>query len=376
MPIRIAPTLAQMETYPYLHLEEARRRLVAKGVEVIDFGKGDPNEPTDPMIRAALIEAVPERAPYPVAEGRPEVREAAARWCGSRFGVTVDPGPEIVPTYGSKEAIFSLAQVLVDPRSEKNVVAFGEPAYPVYERGALFAGARVRTLPLVRENDFLPELDSLDDDVAIVWVNYPHNPTGAVATLAFYEELAERAEQHDFVIASDEAYTELWFDEPPASALQVADRSRVIVFQTLSKRSSMTGYRSGFVAAPPEVIAALKAYRPVVGTAPQEFVQRASVVAWADERHVEETRARYAAKRDALMPAIAANGWEVVASEATMYLWVAVPDADAVVNRLLERGILVLPGSFFGPSGESYVRFALVPTLDECKRAATILAEP
>jgi succinyldiaminopimelate transaminase len=375
MPIRIAPTLAQMETYPYLHLEEARRRLVAKGVEVIDFGKGDPNEPTDPMIRAALIEAVPERAPYPLAAGLPELREAAARWCGSRFGVAVDPGQEIVPTYGSKEAIFSLAQVLVDPHSKKNVVAFGEPAYPVYERGALFAGARVRTLPLVRENDFLPELDSLDDDVAIVWVNYPHNPTGAVATLAFYEELAERAEQHDFVIASDEAYTELWFDEPPASALQVADRSRVIVFQTLSKRSSMTGYRSGFVAAPPEVIAALKAYRPVVGTAPQEFVQRASVVAWADERHVEETRARYAAKRDALMPAIAANGWEVVASEATMYLWVAVPDADAVVNRLLERGILVLPGSFFGPSGEGYVRFALVPRLDECKRAATILVE-
>jgi succinyldiaminopimelate transaminase len=375
MPIRIAPTLAQMATYPYLHLEEARRRLVAKGVEVIDFGKGDPNEPTDPMIRAALIEAVPERAPYPLAAGLPELREAAARWCGSRFGVAVDPGQEIVPTYGSKEAIFSLAQVLVDPHSKKNVVAFGEPAYPVYERGALFAGARVRTLPLVRENDFLPELDSFDDDVAIVWVNYPHNPTGAVAQLAFYEELAQCAVQHDFVIASDEAYTELWFDEPPVSALQVADRSRVIVFQTLSKRSSMTGYRSGFVAAPPEVIAALKAYRPVVGTAPQEFVQRASVVAWADERHVEETRARYAAKRDALMPAIAANGWEVVASEATMYLWVAVPDADAVVNRLLERGILVLPGSFFGPSGEGYVRFALVPRLDECKRAATILVE-
>jgi aspartate/methionine/tyrosine aminotransferase len=196
-----------------------------------------------------------------------------------------------------------------------------------------------------------------------------------VAPLAFYEELAERAALHDFVIASDEAYTELWFDEPPVSALQVADRSRVIVFQTLSKRSSMTGYRSGFVAAPPEVIAALKAYRPVVGTAPQEFVQRASVVAWNDERHVEETRARYTAKRDALMPAIAARGWEIVASEATMYLWVAVADADAVVDRLLERGILVLPGSFFGPSGEGYVRFALVPTLDECERAAAILAE-
>ncbi len=135
------------------------------------------------------------------------------------------------------------------------------------------------------------------------------------------------------MIASDEAYSELWFDEPPVSALQVADRSRVIVFQTLSKRSSMTGYRSGFVAAPPEVIAALKAYRPTVGTAPQEFVQRASVVAWNDERHVEETRERYRAKRDVLLPVLERKGWEVVASDATMYLWVAVPDEDAVDGR-------------------------------------------
>jgi succinyldiaminopimelate transaminase len=371
----INPTLADLATYPFVRLEEARRRLVADGVEVIDFGKGDPNEPTDPMIRQALIDAVPERAPYPLAAGLPELREAAARWCGTRFGATVDPDTEIVPTYGAKEAIFSLAQVLVDSHSEKNVVAYCEPAYPVYERGALFAGAQVRTLPLLRENGFLPDLRALDDGVAIVWVNYPHNPTGAAAPLSFYEELTEAAARHDFLIASDEAYTELWFDEPPVSALQVADRSRVIVFQTLSKRSSMTGYRSGFVAAPPDVIAALRAYRPSVGTAPQEFVQRASVVAWGDERHVEETRARYRAKRDVMIPAIEAKGWEIVASTATMYLWVAVPDTDAVVDALLERGLLVSPGSFFGPSGDGYIRFALVPTLDECRRAAAILEE-
>lgn len=373
--MRIAPTLARMATYPFVRLEEARRELVARGVEVIDFGKGDPNEPTDPMIRQALIEALPERAPYPLAAGLPELREAAAGWCARRFGVEIDADTEIVPTYGSKEAIFSLAQVLVDPHAAKRVVAFGEPAYPVYERGALFAGAEVRTLPLVRERGFLPDLDALDEQVAIVWVNYPHNPTGAVAPLSFYEELAARAAELDFVIASDEAYTELWFDEPPPSALQVADRSRVIVFQTLSKRSSMTGYRSGFVAAPAEAVAALKAYRPTVGTAPQEFVQRASVVAWNDERHVEETRARYAAKRDVLLPVLAAKGWEVVASHATMYLWVAAPDSDGLADRLLERGVLVSPGSFFGPSGEGYVRFALVPTLDECRRAAAILEE-
>jgi succinyldiaminopimelate transaminase len=375
MAVRISPTLTGMAAYPFVQLEETRRRLVAQGVEVFDFGKGDPNEPTDPRIRQALVDAVPERAPYPLAAGLPELREAAAGWCGRRFDVDLDPDTEIVPTYGSKEAIFSLAQVLVDPESDKRVVAFGEPAYPVYERGALFAGAEVRTLPLLRENGFLPDLDALDDRTAIVWVNYPHNPTGTVAPLSFYEELAELADRLDFVIASDEAYSELWFDAPPPSALQVADRSRVIVFQTLSKRSSMTGYRSGFVAAPVEVIAALKAYRPTVGTAPQEFVQRASVVAWDDEQHVEETRARYAAKRDVLLPVLADLGWEVVASDATMYLWVAVPDSKTLVERLLERGVLVSPGSFFGPSGEGYVRFALVPPLAECERAAAILGE-
>lgn len=364
----INPVLAEMAVYPFTRLEEERRRLEAAGIEVIDFGKGDPNEPTDPIIRRALVDALPERAPYPLAQGLPELREAAAGWLERRFGVAVDPEREIVPSYGSKEAIFSLAQVL---RTGDRVVAFGEPAYPVYERGALFAGAQVRTLPLRRENGFLPDLGELDDDVALVWVNYPHNPTGAVAPREFYDELAEAAERHDFVVGSDEAYTELWFDEPPPSALQAADRSRVVVFQTLSKRSSMTGYRSGFVTGPPEIVAALKAYRPTVGTAPQEFVQRASVVAWDDERHVEETRARYRAKRDVLIPAIERRGWEIVASDATMYLWVIGPDSGA----LLERGIIVSPGEMFGPSGEGYVRFALVPTLEECERAAEILGE-
>jgi succinyldiaminopimelate transaminase len=364
----INPVLADMAVYPFTRLEEERRRLLAAGIEVIDFGKGDPNEPTDPMIRQALVEALPERAPYPLAQGLPELREAAAGWLERRFAVAVDPEREIVPTYGSKEAIFSLAQVL---QTGGRVVAFGEPAYPVYERGALFAGAAVQTLPLRRENGFLPDLEELGDDVALVWVNYPHNPTGAVAPREFYDELAEAAERHDFVVGSDEAYTELWFDQPPPSALQTADRSRLVVFQTLSKRSSMTGYRSGFVAGPPEIVAALKAYRPTVGTAPQEFVQRASVVAWDDERHVEETRARYRAKREVLIPALESRGWEIVASEATMYLWVVGPDPAT----LLERGVIVSPGEMFGPSGAGYVRFALVPTLEECERAAEILRE-
>src|SRR5918911_328555 len=148
-----------MAAYPFTRLEEERRRLLAAGIDVIDFGKGDPNEPTDSMIRQALVDAVPERAPYPLAQGLPELREATVGWLERRFGVAVDPDREIVPTYGSKEAIFSLAEVL---GTDGRVVAFGEPAYPVYERGALFAGARVQTLPLSRERRFLPDLSDLD----------------------------------------------------------------------------------------------------------------------------------------------------------------------------------------------------------------------
>jgi succinyldiaminopimelate transaminase len=375
--VRISPTLTDMATYPFVRLEEERRRLEADGVPVIDFGKGDPNEPTDPRIRQALVENLTERSSYPLAQGLPELRAAVARWCSRRFGVALDPDTEIVPTLGSKEAIFSLAQVLVDPHSEKRLVVYTEPGYPVYERGALFAGAEPLALPLRAENDFLPDLEAVDEETwrrtAILWVNYPNNPTGATASLDFYERAVELAARWDFALASDEAYSELWFDEPPVSALQVRDRRQVVVFQTLSKRSSMTGYRSGFVAAAPEVIAALKAFRPTVGTAPQEFVQRASVVAWDDEEHVSRARDTYARKREILLGPLTRHDYTIAGSRAGMYLWVETD--GGLVPRLLERGVVVSPGEFFGPSGAGYVRFALVPTEEECARAAEILEE-
>ncbi len=378
--MRISPALAGMATYPFVRLEEARRRLEAEGVRAIDFGKGDPNEPTDPLIRQALVDNLAEQSSYPLAQGLPELRNAVAAWCGARFGVELDPDREIVPTFGSKEAIFSFAEVVVDRESEKRLVVYGEPAYPVYERGAVFAGAQPYAVPLLAENRFLPDLDAIPLDVwpriAIFWVNYPNNPTGATAPLELYKRLAALAVEHDFALASDEAYSELWFGEPPVSALQVPDRRNVVVFNTLSKRSSMTGYRSGFVAAAPDLIAALKAYRPTVGTAPQEFVQRASVVAWSDEDHVERTRAAYRRKRELLLPVLKRKGYRVVASDATMYLWVEVDEpSEEAATRLLEHGIVVSPGTFFGPSGEGYIRFALVPTEEECRRAAEILEE-
>jgi succinyldiaminopimelate transaminase len=378
--VQLSPVLTATGTYPFVRLEEAKRRLAAEGVELIDFGKGDPREETDPLIRRALVEGVEPLSSYPLAEGLPELREAAAAWCERRFGVELDPESEVIPTYGSKEAIFHLAQVVIDRASEKNLVLSTEPGYPVYDRGALFAGAEVEQLSLLEANGFLPDLDAVDEETwsrtAIFWINYPNNPTGAVAPLAFLERLASLASEHDFLLAADEAYTELWFDEPPHSALEASDRSRVAVFQTLSKRSSMTGYRSGFVAGSPELIAALRQYRPTVGTAPQEFVQRASVVAWNDEEHVERTREIYRRKRDMLLPALARRGIRVAGGAATMYLWLEVPageSSEELAEHLLEHGLIVSPGTFFGSSGEGYWRLALVPTEAECKRAAEIL---
>ena len=380
--MRLSPALAATGTYPFVKLDEAKRRLSAEGVELIDFGKGDPREATDPSIRSALVDALTETSTYPLAEGLPELRAAVAAWVARRFGVDLDPDTEVIPTYGSKEAIFTLAQLVIDPSSEKRLVITTEPGYPVPDRGAAFAGAEVLTVPLLERHGFLPDLDALDPETlartAIFWVNYPNNPTGSVAPLELFERLSQLAVEHDFLLASDEAYSELWFDTPPHSALEVADRTNVVAFNTLSKRSSMTGYRSGFAAAAPPLIAALKQYRPSLGTAPQEFVQRASIAAWNDEDHVERTRDIYRRKREILLPVLGEKRVRVVASEATMYLWLEAPageTADELAERLLGHGLIVSPGSFFGPAGEGYWRMALVPTEAECRRAAAILGE-
>jgi acetylornithine aminotransferase len=380
--VPLSPVYRATATYPFVRLNDAAAERRALGLEVIDLGMGDPREPTDPAILQALRDGVRERMGYPAAVGLPELREAVSAWVGRRFGVLLDPDTQVIPTLGSKEAIYSFAQVVLDLPGGRDTVVVTEPGYPVPGRGAAFAGGRVLELPLREDRGFLPALEDVPDDVwgraALVWLNSPNNPTGAVAPLPYLEQLASLARRHGFVFASDEAYTELWFDEPPPSALQLDDLTNVVAFNTLSKRSSMTGFRSGFVAGDPELVGALRRFRPNVGTAPQEFVQRASVVAWSDEAHVLRARDAYRRKRDVLLGVLRAKGLRDAGGPTTMYLWIAVPDGETSEGhaaRLLESGVLVTPGSYLGPSGEGYIRYALVATEDECARAAEILEE-
>lgn len=373
MTLPLNPVLTGLRTYPFTRLTTAARERRAAGVDVIDFGIGEPREPTPLFIREALAAAITPQSPYPLAEGLPELRAAIAAWVARRFGATLDPVEQIVPTLGAKELIFGLAQV-IGPGS----VAVTTPGYPVAERGALFAGREVVELPLTAERDFLPDLDALPDGLALLWLNYPNNPTAATAPLGFYERAAALARERGFALASDEAYSELSFtDTLPSSALEVADLTNVLVVNTLSKRSSMPGMRSGFAAGDPHLVGALKRYRPNVGVAPQEFVQRAAVAAWEDEEHVVEVREVYKAKRDVLLPALLETGLRAAGGDATFFLWLSLPvgwsSSEAFALALLDEGLVVAPGAYFGPAGEGYVRIALVPTHAECERAAARL---
>jgi succinyldiaminopimelate transaminase len=376
--LRVNPILAAQGTYPFVRLTQAKALAVSRGIDIIDLGVGEPREATPAFINEALVRALLAEpvSTYPLAVGLSELREAAAAWLHRRFGTQVDPDAEIIPTYGSKEAIFTLAQVLV-AHGRGDGVAVTTPGYPVPARGAEFAGAEVVALRLTHERGWLPDLDAVPwERLALLWVNSPGNPTGAVAPLSWLAEAAARCREHGVVLASDEAYCELYFGAPPASALQVGDRTGILAFHTLSKRSSMPGHRSGFVAGDAELIGLLRRYRPSLGTAPQAFVQRASVAAWSEESHVDEARARYAAKRDVLLPALQAAGLEHVGGDASFFLWTRVPggDDEGLAARWLEHGVVAAPGSYLGPGGEGHIRVALVPTVEACGRAAELVA--
>ena len=373
-PLLLNPILEKGGAYPLLRLDERRLKLKESGRELFDFGTGDPREPTDARIRQALIDGVPEVSQYPSAAGTVELREAFCSWMERRHGVVLDPATEVIPATGSKEAIFHAPLAFLHNTHERRGVAYSTPGYPVYERGTLFAGGEPLPVSLKAEDGFLLQVGALDPErTRILWINYPHNPTGATATYDYLEKVAEFCRKHDILLLSDECYNDIYSGEPPPSILEVT-KERTLAFCSLSKRSGMTGYRSAMVAGDPELIAALKQLRPSIGVAPPTFTQHAAATAWGDDEHVEKRRQIFGEKRTLFTDFFRRAGLEYLPTDASFYLWVAVPesfagDDEAYALRLMEERIIVAPGSSFGSGGEGYVRVALVPGLEECERA-------
>lgn len=374
--MRLNPRLAELPTYPTVAIDRVRERLHAEGRPVYDFGTGDPLEPTPAFIREAMCTSVPDNCRYPSVAGEPSVRAAFAGWAKRRLGLALDPATQVLPSSGSKEVVFHLPLLVIDPAADDRAVVFPDPGYSVYYRGTVLAGGE--PVPQRLAGDFVQRIWDLPREVLrrtrLAWINTPHNPCGAVMREADLRRTWEVCREHDILLVSDECYADTWFDTPPPSLLQVADEGVLALF-SLSKRSGMTGYRSGMIAGDPKVMKELRALRANPGLAPQDFVNAAAAAAWSDDTHAESRRAIFAAKREILRSFLEREaGLEVVASEASFYLWVRAPgglSGIAYAERLLQAGILTYPGSAFAvtDAGDPYIRVALVPDVDTCREA-------
>jgi succinyldiaminopimelate transaminase len=374
--MRTNPVLAQLGAYPITEIQDTARRMRDAGERLIDFSIGDPHEPTPPFIRDAVRGAVPEVTQYPQTSGLAVLREAIAGYASRRFGVAIDPTTQVMPVSGAKEAIFSTPFGFIDPNGN-DLVAWGTPSYPVYERGTAFAGAEA--LQIVLSGDFVLRVTDVPEDawdrLRMLWVCTPHNPTGAVTSLDDLGALYARCRETDTLLLSDEAYGDTYADDPPPSILDVAGSAMTgaLAFFSCSKRSGMTGYRSGAIVGDAEAIEVLRRLRSSVGVASPEFIQEAAAAAWSDDGHAAERREIFSAKRATLRSGFEAAGLEIVGSEAGLYLWVKVDDDMAATKRLLAEGVVVSPGRAFGPGGEGHIRLALVPTVEECAEAVEVV---
>ncbi len=370
--------LRNLQPYPMVELDRRKAEIRAAGGALYDFGTGDPREPTPAFIREAFLAGVPEISQYPPVEGRPAMRAAAAHYLERRFRVSIDPHTELLPTQGSKEAVFHLPLVLVQIPSDKDLIIYGTPAYPVFEIGALFAEAWTYPMSLTAENHDLMDPQDLPESTlrraSVVFLNYPHNPTGQLMPDELFKAWVRARDKYGFTLVSDECYVDIYYEDPPHSLLEFG-REGCLAVHSLSKRSGMTGYRSGFLAGDRDLIAHYRRFRSGMGVAPPDAIQAASQVAWSDMEHVEERRELFAEKRKVFLELFTALGLDVYPGPATLFLWVSVPgdttDVD-YANKLLESGIVVSPGSFFGAGQDRFFRVALVPALEECRKATQL----
>ncbi len=388
MNIKTSDRLNSITSYAFADIDAKVAELKRRGIEPIDFGVGDPKEATPEIVRNAVKKYVDVRknSGYPSYIGSEEYRQEIARWSKKRFGVNLDCKTEISSTIGAKEAVFNFPEAFVNPG---DYVIAPNPAYPPYVRGTLFAEGKLHYAPLLKENDFLMDLSSIPKDVVkkakIMWVNYPNNPTGAVATKEFFREVIDFGHDNNMIIASDECYSEIYFKEKPHSILEYS-REGIVVFQSLSKRSAMTGYRVGWIAGDERIISAFRKLKPNIDSGTATFIEDAAGAALRDESHVEKMRNDYKKKAEILVDAFTSIGLENCMPAATLYIWQKVPKKINSVDfakKLLQKEIAIVatPGSMLSATvnnlnpGNDYVRFALVPTIEETKEAAKRIKE-
>ena len=381
------PRLATLQTYPFDKLRALLAGVTPNpALRPIDLSIGEPKHPTPALVKDALAGALDGLASYPRTAGIPELREAIAAWAKRRYALSsLDPETQVLPANGSREALFAFAQTVVDPTAGDARVVCPNPFYQIYEGAALLAGARPEFL-----NDGM-RFEQIDwNGVQLVYACSPGNPTGKVMALEDWRRLFELSDRHGFVIASDECYSEIYFDEskPPLGALDAAwqlgrrDFPRLAVFSSLSKRSNAPGMRSGFVAGDAALLKQFLLYRTYHGSAMSESVQRASIAAWNDETHVRENRRLYVAKFDAAL-ALVRPPLAAYRPDGGFYLWMRTPSDDAGFARGLLRdyNVRVLPGSFLAREahgenpGKGHVRIALVAPLAECVEALGRISE-
>ena len=373
MAFEFAERLRVLPPYLFAELDRRKQEKISEGVDVIDLGVGDPDLPTPQPVVEALREAAgnPENHRYPSYTGMKAYRQAVADWYRRRFGVSLDPDREVIALIGSKEGIAHFPLAFVNPG---DVVLCPEPAYPVYRIGTIFAGGEPYPLPLKEENGFLPDLGSVPREVLertkIIWINYPNNPTSADAPEDFYRDLVRWAKKHGIIVASDNAYSEIYTgDRKPISILQIEGAKEVAVeFHSLSKTYNMTGWRIGMAVGNEELVKGLGKVKTNVDSGQFNAVQWAAITALnLPEEELDKLRAVYRERRKVMTSALKKIGLEPVASDVTFYVWTKVPEgytSAEFVGRLIdEAGVVCTPGNGFGPSGEGYFRISLtVPT--------------
>ena len=381
------PRLALLQPYPFEKLRALLSGVTPNpALSAINLSIGEPKHATPELVKSALVASLDGLSAYPATAGLPELREAIAAWLMRRYGLpALDPASQVIPVNGSREALFSFAQTVIDPSGGDAMVACPNPFYQIYEGAAVLAGAAPVFLNATAETGFKVDYRSMDDatwrKVQLIYTCSPSNPSGAVMNLDDWRVLFDLSDRHGFVIASDECYSELYYDEsrPSLGALQAATQlgrtgfPRLVVFSSLSKRSNAPGMRSGFVAGNDELLKSFLLYRTYHGSAMSVTVQRASIAAWRDEAHVVENRRLYAAKYRAALPLLEGT-LEAAMPDGGFYLWMRTPidDATFTAGLLRDYNVLVLPGSFLARDcngvnpGRNFVRIALVQPLAEC----------